>query len=238
MIRPLFLLVLIGLAAPAAAADRVFSVSSFDRVRVEGPFDVRLTVGGSPLAKASGDQRVIEDLDVRLEGTTLIVSAGQNDWAEQGQAHGPAPVITLSTLNLRSATVLSGGKLTIDGAVKARQLDLQLTGSGVLGVSGIKADQLNATLLGTGTIALAGDAAKARLITSGPGSIAAASLATGDLNVRMDGTGETEASARFTAAATSTGLGRIVIHGNAACTVKALAGGPILCGKDAPPPQP
>ena len=236
MIRRPLLLVLIGLAAPAAAADRVFSVSSFDRVRVEGPFDVRLTVGGSPRARASGDRRMIDDLDIRVEGTTLIVGSGLNDWAEQGPVRGAAPVITLSTPALRGAAVVGGGKLAIGGAMKAQQLDLQLTGSGALGVTGIKADQLNATLLGTGSMALAGDAAKVRLITSGPGAIAAAPLIAGDLNVRMDGTGDTEATARFTAAATSTGLGRIVIHGNAACTVKALAGGPILCGKDAPQP--
>jgi hypothetical protein len=60
-------------------------------------------------------------------------------------------------------------------------------------------------------------------------------LTVSDLVVRLDGPGETQASARFTADLTSTGLGRIVVSGGAKCTTNAQAGGPILCGPDAKP---
>ena len=42
------------LASPAAAATRNFGITSFEKVRVEGPFKVTLTTGVAPFARASG----------------------------------------------------------------------------------------------------------------------------------------------------------------------------------------
>jgi hypothetical protein len=231
MRRLFFPLILLAIAAPASAADRTYSITSFDRIRVDGPYDVRLTVGGSPRAVASADPDMLADLDVHVEGSTLVIGSSLDERQEQDAVANAAPVITLSTPNLRSAAVIGGGKLAIDGAVKAQRIDLQLNGSGALGVSGVQADELYATLLGSGSMTLAGTSNRARLISSGQGTISATPLVASDLTVRLDGTGETDATARYTANATSTGLGRIVIHGNAACTVKAQAGGPIVCGQ-------
>jgi hypothetical protein len=237
-LRRLALLACLVIAAPASADQRTFLVTSFDRVRIEGPYNVQLVVGGSPLATADGDGRTIDNLDIRVDGGTLVVRPALNQWAEGGADQAAAPVIRLGTPALRSATLIGGGQLRISGAVKAQQLDLRLTGSGALAATGIAADQLSVTLLGSGGVTLAGQASNAQLMTSGPGSIAAAPLATRNLIVRLDGTGETVAMASSTAEVTSTGLGQVTVYGRASCTVKALAGGPVSCGKPAPPPQP
>jgi len=236
MLRFLPGLALCALALPAGAADRSFTVTSFDRVRVEGPFDVRLTVANAgQSAKASGQPDVIENLDVEVQGTTLIVRKGAGGWGERGTASGPAPVITLVTSNLRTATVIGGGKLAASGALRGQKLDLQVTGAGSIDARGIDSDELSVTVIGTGTVALAGRSHRARLLTNGSGTIMAMPLSVGDLVVRLDGPGETQATARFTADLASTGLGRIVVAGSAKCTTKAQAGGPILCGPDAKP---
>jgi hypothetical protein len=232
MIRTLPALALIFLAGPAQAAERTYSIGSFDRIRVEGPFDVRLAIGPSPGARAEGDRHATDDLDIRVEGTTLIVRAGVSGWGEQPVAGATgAPVITVSTATIRSAAVIGGGRLSIDGPVRGQRIDLSLTGSGSLGVAGLEADQLYVTLLGSGDIALAGRAAKVHLSTSGPGRITAAPLVAGDLTLRLDGNGETQVTARYTANVTTTGIGAATVYGTPACTVKAVAGGPISCGK-------
>jgi hypothetical protein len=232
MIRLLPVLALLLVSLPANAAERTYSVGSFDRIRVEGPFDVRLVAGKSPGARAEGTTRATEGLDIRVEGTTLIIRAALNGWGEQPVAGSPgAPVIRVSTQAIRSATVIGGGQLTIDGAIKGQRVDLSVTGSGSLGVAGLNADQLNASLLGSGSMKLGGRAARVRLATSGSGVIDAAPLSAGDLILRLDGTGETRATARFTANVTTSGLGAATVYGSPACTVKAIAGGPISCGK-------
>jgi hypothetical protein len=250
MIRPsllapvLALVFAFGLAgpvatSPAGAAKRTYSIGSFDRVRVEGPFDVRLATGTSPGASAEGDPRTTDDLDIRVEGTTLIVRAGTGGWGERPPAtDAHAPIIRISTLMIRSAVLVGGGRLTMAGPIRGQRVDLSLTGSGSLIASGLAADELYVNLYGSGTVALAGTAAKVRLITSGQGVIDATPLSAGDLTIRLDGTGETRASARFTASIVTTGIGAATVYGKPACTVKALAGGPISCGKLLTPPSP
>ncbi|MEN2790100.1 head GIN domain-containing protein [Sphingomonas oligophenolica] len=232
MIRYLPLFAIVLAPGSAQAADRTYSIGSFDRIRVEGPFDVRLAIGPSPGARAEGDPHATDDLDIRVEGTTLIVRAGVGGWGEQAATGAiAAPVVTVSIATIRSALVIGGGRLSIDGPVRGQRIDLSLTGSGSLSVGGLEADQLFVTLLGAGDIALAGHAAKAHLTTSGPGRIAAAPLVADDLTLRLDGNGETRVTARYTATVTTTGLGAATVYGTPACTVKAMAGGPISCGK-------
>ena len=60
MIRTVTLAALLLAAAPASAAERNYSVSSFDRIRVDGPYRVTLTTGVSPFAKASGSNAGID----------------------------------------------------------------------------------------------------------------------------------------------------------------------------------
>ena len=235
LILPPLLAMLI--AAPAQAADRRYAVTNFDRIRIDGPFDVRLATRSPPSARIAGTVRASDAIAVRVEGTTLIVSAGPRGWGEVPSVGTPsAPVIHLGTPTLLSATVIGGGQLRIDGLMRGQRIDLQVTGSGGLVAGGLDADQLNATLLGSGTMTLGGRGGRVRLLSSGAGTIDAAALRGDDVTVRLDGSGSTQASARYTADATSTGVGAVTIYGKPACRVKAVVGGPISCGEIAVAP--
>ena len=231
MSRALFFAVLSLVAVPAFAADRSYSVGSFERVRVEGPFEVRINTGGSPGARASGDAKLIEQLDIIVNGGTLVVRLGSRGWGETPTSSRiTAPVVTLSTPRLIAASVVAGGRVTI-GAMKAQRVDLAITGAGSLTVPAVDADQLNTTVIGTGVLTVGGRASRARLQTNGPGATDATALTVNDLTVRVEGSGETRATARYTAQVTSTGLGKVVVSGPAKCTVTASAGGPVECGE-------
>lgn len=230
MIRILAVLTPFLFAAPAVAADRTFSVGSFERLRVDGPFEVRVTTGGSPGARASGGRDLLERVDIDVNGTTLVVRMGNGGWGETpGKAGAAPPVIMLSTPRLVSAAVSAGARVSITKMV-AQRIDVSVSGAGVLSIDKADTDQLNATLIGAGQINLGGRASRARLMTNGPGAIDASALTVNDLNVQLEGTGETKASARYTAQINSTGLGKVTVTGGAKCTVKALADGPVVCG--------
>lgn len=232
MIR-LFPLALLALAAatPAAAQDqRRFVVTGFDRVRVDGAFDVRVTTQGPPGATAEGPDAATDALDIRVEGTTLIVRAVPNVSGERGTSSSGAVIVRLTTQDLRGATVIGGGKLEIVGPLKAQRLDVQVTGSGALSATGIATDQVNAVLLGSGTMTLGGHTARLRLSESGSGALDAAALTGDDLVLRLDGPGNVQARARYTADVLTTGVGAASVAGSPACRVKAVAGGPIRCG--------
>ncbi|MBV8237736.1 MAG: DUF2807 domain-containing protein, partial [Sphingomonas sp.] len=68
------------LAAPAHAAERSYSVGSYERVRVEGPFEVHIVAGGSPRASARGSEAMLARLDLAVNGNTLAVRLGPGGW--------------------------------------------------------------------------------------------------------------------------------------------------------------
>lgn len=219
-----------AIAAPAGAAERSVAVTTFDRIRIDGPFEVQLITRATPNAKISGDARVLDLVSVRVEGGMLVVRAERGGWGERGRAHGGTPAIRVQTRDLRSVSVIGGGRLTVMGPVTAERVDLAVTGAGSLVVPALAAGQVTATLIGTGQLTLGGTARTARLVGNGAGRIAAEGLTAGDVTVRTEGTTSVGVTARFTAAAYSTGLGPIEILGRPECRGKAQAGGPIRCG--------
>jgi hypothetical protein len=233
MIRPALLLLapaLIVVCAPASAAEKRVSVGSFDRVRVSGAFEVT-HAPGSPGARIVGDARVIERVDVQVNGTTLTVRYNRQGWDEQPAAVATAPVrVVLGSPSLQSAAVFAGGRLTAT-RLKGVRVDLSISGAGSIAVADAVADQVNATVIGTGTLTLAGRAARARYVVNGAGRIDAGKLEAGDVSVLMEGPGEIAATARYNASVTNSGLGAVSIAGPAKCTVSARAGGPVACGR-------
>lgn len=226
------LLLMLFVPAEATASDRVFSVGSFEKVRVDGPFEVRIVTGASPGAKASGDRQIVERVSIAVAGTTLTVRLGSGGWGEAfRKADASPPVITLSTPRLMTLAISAGARTSVN-RMAAQQVGVSVTGSGSLTVDQVDADQFTASVLGAGLLQTGGRANRARLMTDGSGTIDASTMAVNDLTVLLGGPGETRANARHTAAVTSTGLGRVTVSGTATCTVRAPAGGPVSCGTD------
>ncbi len=81
-------------AFPSAstAAERTLSVTSFDRVRIEGPFKVTVT-GVSPFAKIIGSTSAFDSVTVDQQGRTLIVRPNSSNWGGYpGQSRGSVEV--------------------------------------------------------------------------------------------------------------------------------------------------
>lgn len=231
--RLLLLLVLL-LPTTARAAERKLFVSSFERIRVEGPFQVTVATGRSPAGSVTGDPRRLDAVEVRLDGTTLVVRPVIGRFEDQPRGADAAPVtVALATPVLVSAAVIGGGAVAIaggPGGIKTTRLDLSVTGAGSIALTGADVDAANAQVIGEGRVTLAGRAARARLMLNGAGRIDADKLDASELVVRVDGPGETTARARYSATVTNTGLGRVAIAGTPKCVVKSGAGGPVTCG--------
>ncbi len=228
MIRVTALLLLVSPSA-TSAAERHIGLGSFDRIRVEGPLQVRIGTG-SPGGTVTGDRGATEAVDVALNGTTLTVRprSGIQDGERRTAVDAP-PVITLTTPSLHSAAVFGGARLTI-GRMKADKADLSISGAGAITVTVADTRVLNVTVIGAGMIEIGGRTSRARLVTNGVGTIDAAALQADDLFVRLDGPGATRAHARYTAEVANTGLGTVVIDGNPRCTIKAIARDRVTCG--------
>ena len=226
-ILPLALLALA--AAPAGAAERSYSVTDFDRVQVDGPYQVTLTSGLASGARAEGSPGALERLSVEVLGSTLRVRANRSAWGGYpGEGVGPARIV-LTTRDLRAASVVGSGSLQVDRA-RGLRVDLSVNGSGRLSVTRVEADNLVVGLLGGGRITLAGRAKQLKATIQGSGDLAAAELSTDDAQILSDTAGSVAVGAARTAKVTATGPGDVEIIGAPSCTVEAKGSGRILCG--------
>ncbi|MET0246658.1 MAG: DUF2807 domain-containing protein [Sphingomonas sp.] len=223
-LAPLLLLGLTASAAPVAQ-DRTFLVSGFDRLRVDGPFQVELVVGPTR-ATATGDPQALQRLQVRVDGGTLVVGAGTEGWGRATGAAVAPPRITLSTPALRTVLVNGGGQVRV-AAMKGARIDLGLNGGGSLVVAGIDAADLGVTLTGTGTMTLAGSTRQVRVRSNGAGSIDAAGLTAGDAVLVSESSGGLRIGVRYSAQVFAMGLGPVEIDGKPECRIS--GSGPVRC---------
>ncbi len=227
MIRFALLLVAVT-ATPALADERRFMLSGFERIRVEGPFEVEVTTGTSASAVASGDARALDSVNIRVDGRTLVVAPGVNGWGGYpGTARGVARV-RVSTPVLRGVVVIGGATVKID-RMAGQRVDVALSGSGSLSVATIAADRLDAALIGTGSVTLAGSALQARFQSNGAGAFAADALLARALTVNSQSAGDSRFSARDTATISATGRGAVRVSGSPSCIVNGTA--PVECGE-------
>nr|WP_314441832.1 DUF2807 domain-containing protein [uncultured Sphingomonas sp.] len=225
MIRFLALLLLAAGVVPAHAAERRFTVTSFDRIRVEAPFDVSLATGKAPSARAEGSNAALDTVDLRVEGRTLIVRQ-RGGW--NGAGKGQPVRLLLSTPDLRAASLLGTGRLQVD-RMTGLLVNLGLAGPGQLRVTDLRADRVELLAGGSGTVSLAGAAKIGRFGTEGTVVLDAAALQAEDVTILATGNSEVRAIARRSANLTASGAATIAMQGPVAC-VQRVTGAATVSG--------
>src|ERR1044072_6636823 len=98
-------------APPAGAVERRYPVTDFDRVQVDGAYQVALTTGVSSGASAQGSSEALDRVSIDVQGNTLRVRPNRAAWGGYpGDRKGPV-VISLSTRDLPAAAVVGSGSL-------------------------------------------------------------------------------------------------------------------------------
>ena len=120
---------MLTLAAPADAASRNFGVTSFTKVRVDGPFKVTLATGVAPFAKASGSAAALDRLTIEVRGDTLVVLSNVSSWGGYPGANAGPVEVSVGTHDLTDAWLNGAGSLAID-RVKGLSFALSVQGIG------------------------------------------------------------------------------------------------------------
>jgi hypothetical protein len=206
---------------PADAATRNFGVSGFDRIRVDGPFNVRLTTGVAPFAIASGSAPALDSVSVDVQGRTLVVRGNRASWGGYpGEAKGPVE-ITIGTHEINAAWVNGSGSLVID-KLRGMTFDLSVEGSGSANIGSVAVDQLKVSIAGTGTASLAGSAPKLTAIVRGISTLDASGLIAKDATIGAQGPATVKVTVTGTAKVDALGAALVDLAGRPACTVKAV----------------
>lgn len=208
------------MAAPAGAETRNFGVSGFNKVRVDGPFKVRLTTGVAPFAQATGSARAIERVALDVRGQTLIVHTNQSSWGGySGENVGPVE-IAIGTHDLSAAALNGSGSLDIN-AVKGLAFDLSVQGSGGAAIAETDVDQLRVNVIGTASASLGGRAGKMTAIVRGISSLDAAGLTVKDATIGAEGAATVKAAVTNEVTIDGAGTATITLTGDPSCTVRA-----------------
>jgi hypothetical protein len=216
------------IAQPALARDVSTTVTTFDRIRVEGNFTVYVLTGRGPSARISGSEAAIERTSIAVQGQSLTISLKRSGWG--GYPGGdPGPVIIrLTTPHVRTAAVTGPATLKID-AMRGPSLAVALEGGGTLSVDAIETDRLDIGLAGAGVITLRGSAAGARAVVRGTATLDASALKVKDAKIIAEGAGNITIAAIKTADVQANGAGNTTILGTAACTVNNRGNGVVVC---------
>ena len=211
----------LALAAPANAASRNFGVSGFDRIRVEGPFKVKLATGVAPFATASGGSpAALDSVTIDVQGRTLVIRSNRSSWSGySGENKGPVE-ISIGTHDLNSATLNGSGSLAIDKA-KGLSFDLSVQGAGSASIGSVAVDQLKVAISGTASATIAGTAPKLTAIVRGISALDASGLATKDAVIGAQGSATVRAKVTNSVKIDTQGPATIELAGRPACTVKA-----------------
>lgn len=210
---------LVAFAAPAGAATRNFGITSFTKVRIDGPFSVSLATGVAPFARASGAPGALDGVAIDVRGDTLVVHNKLDTWGGYpGQTVGPVQ-ITLGTHDLSSAWLNGSGVLAID-RVKGLSFDFSVQGSGSGTIDQANVDQLNLSVIGTAKASLGGHAAKLTAVVRGVSTLDAGGLLTKDATIGAVGAATIDASASNSVTVDASGPATVRLGGRPACTLR------------------
>jgi len=213
-----FAMLLLLVPVTAFAAERRYPVPQFDRIRVQGPFEVTVTAGPKTEVVVGGEG----DLDragVRVEGSTLTLG-GRID-ASRTPLH-----IRVTADRLTAASVSTRGSLAID-AMQGDRVDLAVNGIGRLQVAGIRAEDLRITAAGQGAITFAGEARLVSMRVLGTFDVDGDALTADELSLYSGNDSDAKLRARSQARITNVGPGAVNIAGGATCAIRGKA--PVVC---------
>lgn len=225
MIDRLPILALLALASlPAAAAapstQRNFSITSFDRIRVDGPYKVTLKTGVAPFARANGTAASIDGLNMKVEGRTLVIRSGTGGWGGfPGEGRGPV-TIEVGTHDLSAIYINGAGALDVD-RVRGLGFEISIQGSGIARVNDVDVDQMKVGVSGAATTRLAGRAAKLTATVRGTSAFEGDGLRVTDAVIGAEGPSIVRMAVTNSAKVDANGLVSVTLTGDPACTVKA-----------------
>jgi len=208
------------LAAPADAASRNFGVTSFTKVRVDGPFRVKLTTGVAPFASASGSAAALDRLTIEVRGDTLVVLSNVSSWGGYPGANSGPVEVSVGTHDLTDAWLNGAGSLAID-RVKGLSFALSVQGSGAAEIGDVQSDRMILGIVGSGSGKLAGRTGKLTAVVRGIATLDATKLQARDAALAAEGSATIDAAVGNTVTIDASGPAMIRLTGNPLCTVKA-----------------
>ncbi len=188
-------------------------LSGYHAIEASGSFDVVVTQNGRESVRVEAPSDVINRIETVVEGGVLKLRIKKGNW-NWGWNNNGRMVIYVEARDLNAVSLSGSGDVDFKNGLKARKLDLNLSGSG--GMSGrIETEKLSSTVTGSGEMKLAGRAERSEVMVTGSGDYSAGSLTTAETDINVTGSGSARVNVNTRINATVTGSGDIYYSGDA-----------------------
>jgi len=215
------------LATPSLAAELIVPVGSFDRITLGGSPEVSVTTGRAVSVRATGEQRALDRLDIRVEGSVLKIGSKRGNYSWNWKSAGPIR-IEVTVPMVRGVDVSGSGSISVD-RVKVPSFGAAVGGSGSVRVASLDADRTSFSVGGSGSIDAAGRCSDNEASIGGSGSLRLGGLKCTTLTASIGGSGDVVAFATRTAKISIAGSGDVRVAGGAKCSVSKVGSGSATC---------
>ncbi|MFP4094175.1 MAG: PspC domain-containing protein [Cyclobacteriaceae bacterium] len=161
--------------------SRSYELENFNRLRIEGPFRVNLSLGEEYAIMVTGDQDAVEDVAVDKNEETLSVNYRQpfvRDVDEMIE-------VTLVVPSLRSVRLNANAQLNVGNAL-TDQLDVEMSGSSKAFIK-VDTDQLSVNMRGASSLKLYGNSRLMDATLSGASRLDAYEMQLNTANLESSG---------------------------------------------------
>jgi hypothetical protein len=210
----------IYLTQPARADTKSFNLSGFSEVAAGGGVDVVLKQGPFSVV-ATGNRKDIERLDIRVEGSKLIVGHKSSiSWFGHTERH----VVTVTAPTYAAITASGGADIDADG-LNLNDVHMGASGGADLRLLNVSAKAIDARASGGADMKLSGDCTTLTADASGGADYTGGEMKCQTADVRASGGADAIAFASTSVKAHASSGADILVRGNPASVDKESSGG-------------
>ncbi|MEM7107229.1 MAG: head GIN domain-containing protein [Bacteroidota bacterium] len=194
-----------------------FSIENFDKINVEGSFEIRLEKRATPGVTITTDDNLLDFISVTNEGDRLILSTDRNLLSEDGVQ------VVIGYTELRRISVGGAASLVSDQTITEDYLDLEMSGAGAVELD-LDMKALEIRVSGAGAMELTGQVIEQRIRMDGAGGLDASDLVSEKCDIEISGVGGASVHVTEILTATVSGVGGITYRGNPVDVRKDVSG--------------
>lgn len=189
-------------------ATQTRAVTTFNRVKTSGDFDVQITKGDVTEVVLNAEENILPYIETSVSDGTLHI-----DIHGVKTVNNRLPMSVFITVpELLSAKQSGSGTITT-GYFSADKMEFSISGSGSISTE-VDAKLIDASISGSGWILIKGTAKQSNLSISGSGNIDSSGLTVDDCNAHISGSGNIQVNATQSLYAKISGSGNVFYAGN------------------------
>jgi hypothetical protein len=192
---------------------------------------VALGISGDLYLSQGDPQKVViqsqSDLDkIETEVKNGILRIKTSTWNQRIKG----TKIWITVPDVEALHVSGSGNMLAETSIDADELELKVSGSGMIKIPGLSADEIEAAVSGSGDIILAGSADEIDISISGSGGVQAEALKVDEGSIKISGSGDCSLDATRELEALISGSGTVTYYSNPQVDARVSGSGKVRKG--------